>query len=242
MTVCSQGLALHRGARARGFTLLEIMVALTILATIMTIIYGSFNQSFRVREHTAKVYDRYRDVRQAMFRMAREISSAYISTHHNRQDPTTATCFEGESDELTFSSMAHLRLVRDADESDQMQVGYFLKSGEASDGRRVTNLMRRMDPTPDTRVDRGGRVQILAEDVAELKFEYWEPSKEIGDEAWVDEWAVGACKAGEEPSADDKTELPERVRITLVVNGVDGKGKLKFVIQTPIMMREALDF
>jgi len=220
---------------------MELLVALALLATVSGVIYGSFRQSFRVRNHTMKVYDRYRDVRQAMFRMSREISSAYISAHHHPEEPTTATCFVGEKDELTFSSLANLRLARDADESDQCEISYFLKRGEASDGRRVVNLMRRIDPTPDDRVDKGGRVEIMAEDVDELEFEYWEPSKEIGDEAWVDDWEVGQCKAGEEGSVDDKTELPERVRITLVVKSARGK-EIKFVTQTPIMMREVLDF
>ena len=237
---------MHPGSRrrgsSRGFTLLEIMVASALLATISAIIYGSFSQSFRVRKHTQKVYDRYRDVRQAMFRMAREISSAYISAHHNPEEPVTATCFMGEKDELTFSSMGNLRLVRDSDSSDQAEISYFVKRTEASDGSRVPNLMRRVDTTPDDRVDKGGKVQILAEDVKELRFEYWEPGKEIGDDGWVDGWEVGQCKAGDNPSVDDKTELPERVRIILVVRSPQGRKDLKFVTQTPIMMREVLDF
>lgn len=223
---------------------MEVMVAVTLLGTISVIIYGSFSQSFRVRDHAEAVYDRYRDVRQAMFRMSREISSAYYSAHHHPEEPTTATCFKGEKDELTFSSFAHLRLVRDSDESDQAEIRYYLERGEASDGRQVTNLMRREDATPDDRVDKGGRADILAEDVKELRFEYWEPSpdKEIGDDAWVDEWEVGKCKAGDQPSVDDKTLLPTRVRITLTVRSVDNRKTLKFTTQTPIMMQEVLDF
>jgi len=228
--------------RSRGFTLIELVVALALLVTVSTIIYGAFRQSFRVRNITTETYDRYRDVRQAMFRMAREISSAYISTHHNLEEPTTATCFKGEGERITFSSMANLRLARDAQESDQAEISYFLKRGETMDGRRVNNLMRRIDTSPDDDVEKGGRTEIMAEDIEDLEFEYWEPSKEIGDEAWRDDWEVGQCQAGDPPSADDKVEMPERVRITLVVKSPHGSKKLKFVTQTPVMMRGPLDF
>jgi len=206
------------------------------------VIYGSFSQSFRVRDHATALFDRYHDVRSAMTRMTREISSAYISAHHHAQDPTTATCFKGERDNLTLVTMAHLRLVRDSKESDQAEVSYFLKKSETLDGRSVTNLMRREDTTPDDNVEKGGRSEVLAEDVRELRFEYWEPEEEIGDDAWTNEWEVGSCKASEPPSADDKTTLPMRVRITLVVRSVDRKKDLKFVTQAPIMLQQLVDF
>jgi general secretion pathway protein J len=224
--------------RARGFTLIEIMVASVLLATVATIIMGSFRQSFRVRDHTAKVFDRYKDVRLGMHRMAREISMAYLSLHHNAQEATTSTWFEGDRDELHFTAFANLRMVRDVGESDQAEIGYFVERGETMDGRRVQNLMRRIDSTMDSEALKGGYKMVMVEDVERIEFEYWDATKEIGEQAWTDEWEAG--QKGQE-QGERGLILPTRVRITLTVNGVYGK-PLKFSTQASIMVLEALDF
>ncbi len=219
-------------------TLLEIMVAMVMLATVSTVIIGSFRQSFRIRDHTQKVYDRYKDVRMGMHRMAREISMAYLSLHHNVNEPHTSTWFSGERDELHFTSFSNLRMVRNVDESDQGELGYYVKRGEASDGRRVNNLMRRLDATPDDEPLKGGIEYVLVEDVKDIEFEYWDPTKEIDEQGWTDEWEAGKQQDEE---GEDGMVLPERVRITLTVNGVDNK-PLSFVTQATIMVKEPLDF
>jgi len=218
---------------------LEVMVAGVLLATITTIIYGSFSQSFRVRKHAEEFYDHYRDVRLAMHRMAKEISMAYLSKHHNQQEPTTASCFKGEDNQLQFTSFAHLRLRRDADESDQSEIGYFIDTVESVKGGKVSALMRREDPTIDEDPLKGGTVNVLAENVSSITFEYWDATKEIGDEAWVDEW--DACQEGN-TVGERFPLLPERVRITLEIPSIKGDRKETFVVETEIMVREALDF
>jgi len=219
-------------------SLLEIMVAGVLLATVATVVMGAFQQSFRIRDHTQKVYDRYKDVRVGMHRMAREISMAYLSLHHNREEPHTSTWFEGEREELHFTSFANLRMVRNIDESDQCELGYYLKRGEASDGRRVNNLMRRQDATPDDEPLKGGIEYVMVEDVKSIEFEYWDPTKEIGEEAWTDSWEAGRTPDEE---GENGIILPDRIKITLIVNGIDNK-PLKFTTQTRIMVMEALDF
>jgi len=219
-------------------TLLEIMVAMVMLATVSTVVIGSFRQSFRVRDHTQKVYDRYKDVRMGMHRMAREISMAYLSLHHNQEEPHTSTWFNGERDELHFTSFANLRMVRNIDESDQCELGYYVKRGEASDGRRVNNLMRRLDATPDDEPLKGGIEYVMVEDVKEVESEYWDPTKEIDEEGWTDEWEAGKQQDEE---GENGMLLPRRVKITLTVNGITGKPQ-EFTTQATVMLTEPLDF
>ncbi len=222
----------------RGFSLLEVMVAMVMMVTVATVIMGSFQQSFRVRDHSHKVFDRYKDVRMAMHRMSREISMAYLSKHHAPSEPTTASWFEGESDEVHFLSFANLRMVRDIDQSDQAEIGYFLDRGEMSNGERAQNLYRRIDATPDGEPLKGGIKYLMVENVVRIEFEYWDQTKEIDDDAWVDDWEAG-IKGNE--LGEKEFVLPARVRITLTVKGVTGKD-LKFATQTIIMVTEALDF
>ena len=222
----------------RGFSLLEVMVAMVMLVTVATVIMGSFSQSFRVRDHSAKVFDRYRDVRMGIHRMAREISMAYLSKHHAPSEPNTASWFEGDDDELHFLSFANLRMVRDADESDQAEIGYFIERGETSTGERTNNLYRRIDSTPDDEPLKGGVKYLMVEDVKRIEFQYWDQTKEQDDDSWVDSWEAG-IKKGE--TGEKEYVLPERVKITLTVKGV-GKEDLKISTQTMIRVTEALDF
>ena len=218
--------------------MLEVMVATAMLVTVATVIMGSFSQSFRVRDHSHKIFERYGDVRMAMHRMAREISMAYLSKHHAPSEPNTASWFEGDDDELHFLSFANLRMVRDADHSDQAEIGYFTERGETSNGERAENLYRRIDATPDDEPLKGGVKYLMVENVKRIEFEYWDQTKEVDDDAWVDEWEAGIQK---NETGEKEFVLPARVRITLTVKGVSGKD-LKFVTQSQIMVTEALDF
>lgn len=230
-----------RGKLARaGFTMLETMIAMALLATISTIIYGAFSQSFRVRNQVEDFYDRYRDVRMAMHRMSREISMAYLSRHHNTVvEQTTTTCFKGEENKLTFTSLAHLRMQRDAQESDQAEIGYYIDYAQTLSGDRVRCLMRREDPNLDMEPLRGGITQVLAEDVTNVKFEYWDPTRKIGDDGWVREW--DACQ--EKNTVGDKfPNLPQRVKITLEFPALRGNKTESWVVETRPMIKEALQF
>ncbi len=226
--------------RRAGLTMLEMMVAMALLATVSTIIYGAFNQSFRVRTQVEDFYDRYRDVRMSMHRMAREISMAYLSKHHNTVvEQTTTTCFRGEEDKLTFTSLSHLRMQRDAKESDQAEIGYYIDYAETMNGDRVRCLMRREDPNLDMEPLRGGITQIMAENVTDITFEYWDPTREIGDDGWVKEW--DACQ--EKNSVGDRfPNLPERVKITLEFPALKGNKTESWVVETRPMLKEALQF
>ena len=65
--------------RARGFTLIEVMVAVSILAIVTTLTWASFKQTFNTKSAIEAQAGRYRTVRLALERMARELSMVYVS-------------------------------------------------------------------------------------------------------------------------------------------------------------------
>ena len=65
-------------ARARGMTLLEIMVSVAILAMVAILIYGAFDSMARGKKGEAMRADRAREGREAVLRLTRELSSAFI--------------------------------------------------------------------------------------------------------------------------------------------------------------------
>ncbi|HTS81347.1 MAG TPA: type II secretion system protein GspJ [Myxococcaceae bacterium] len=212
---------------ARGFTLLEVVLAVGITAMMGVLIAAAFQTGYRAKELVEGEADRYRALRTASDRMTREISSAFVSDHYDtrrfRDQNDRPTNFIGTRERLLFTSMAHQRLYSDAKESDQMVVEYFTKSASAPGGQTKLNLMRRENSILDDRMDRGGVEDVLIEGIKRIDFSYWDSDKKD----WVDEWDTRRI--------EKKSILPVRVRISIYA--VDETGReARYVTQTRIVL------
>src|SRR5262249_7467325 len=212
---------------ARGFTLLEVIIAVAVTAMMGALIGAAFQSGYRTKELVENEADRYRSLRTATDRMVREISAAFVSDHYDlkrfRDQNDRPTNFIGARDRLLFSSMAHQRLYADAKESDQMVVEYFTRSTSVRGGQARTDLIRRENPSLDERMDKGGHEDVLIEGVKRIDFAYWDSDKKD----WVDEWDTRRLER--------KSILPVRVRIGLTALDETGK-EVHYVTQTPIVL------
>jgi general secretion pathway protein J len=212
---------------ARGFTLIEVVIAVGITAMMGVLIAAAFQTGYRAKELVEQEADRYRALRTGTDRMVREISAAFVSDHYDtrryRDQNDRPTNFIGTRDRLLFSSMAHQRLYADAKESDQMVVEYFTKSASGPGGQQRLNLMRREDSLLDDRMDRGGTEDVLVENVKRIDFAYWDSDKKD----WVDEWDTRRI--------EKKSILPVRVRLT--ISALDENGReARYVTQARIVL------
>lgn len=218
---------MNAARRTRGFTLMEVMIAVAITALMGGLIASSFNTSFKAKEIIEGEAERYRMLRTAMNRMSREIGAAFVSDRYDlkryRDSYARPTNFIGDRDRLLFTSLAHERLYTDAKESDQMVVEYTLKTSteRGASGRR--DLMRRENPILDERMDRGGTEDVLFEGAQRLEFAYWDSDKKD----WVNEWDTRR--------PERKSILPTRVRITLYAMDENGK-EVRYTTQTRVML------
>lgn len=222
-----------RRRRTRGFTLIEVMVAVSILAIVTTLTWASFKQTFSTKSAIEAQAGRYRTVRLALERMARELSMIYISQDEDTSQPERRTRLVGKHhndlDEVTFSYFGHQRLYQDANEADTALVGYY--AARDRDDSRKTNLMRR-----ETRRlsyykldDQPGEADIVCDDVVRLKLDFWD----LRDKQWRDEWVT--------TSADGQPDrLPSKIRITLTVRDERGK-EVPFQTETRLALSEPLN-
>ncbi len=216
-----------RRSRA-GITLVEAMVSIAILAIVSTMIWQAFSQTSRNKRIVEREMDRYHVIRMAMERMAREISMAFVSDHLN---PDTSlqvvkTCFvgtdRGRGDRLDFTSFSHQRLYRDAHESDQNELSYFVT--RHPEDREIKVLARREQNRIDDDPREGGRVQIMVEDIEDFQLEYYDDR--TGD--WKREW--NATYDGL-----DRNRLPYMVKIMLTVPDIrDSREEMVFATRTTI--------
>ncbi len=198
----------------RGFTLLEVMIAVAVLAMIGALTWKSFDGAYDLKQRIEKAEDRDQTMRGALDRISREVSMAFLSEHYDtrrfRERPTFFRLKDGRQEaSLTFTSFAHQRLHVDAKESDQAVFDYRLDRDE--NGK--TSLFRRVKPQIDEEPDRGGARAVLAEDVLRFSVQAWDPK----DREWRDEWDSSS------PQRTGGTLLPPRVRIAITVKDEQGR-------------------
>lgn len=213
--------------KTRGFTLMEVVIAIAITSFIGVIIGVSFNTTIQNKDIIEGQAEHYRMLRAAMNRMVREIGAAYVSDRYDSKRYRDAydrpTNFVGKRDQLLFSSLSHQRLYGDAKESDQMVIEYQVKSSPDPKAKGRMDLVRREKALLEERMERGGTEDSLFEGAKKIEFQYWNSERK----QWEDEWDTRRTER--------KSILPTRVKITLTA--VDESGKeVKYTTQTRIMM------
>ncbi|MCU0654952.1 MAG: prepilin-type N-terminal cleavage/methylation domain-containing protein [Polyangiaceae bacterium] len=222
-------------ARQRALTLLEILVAVTIMAMVAILIYGAFDGVSRSKIGLARLNSRFHQGRAAMRRLAHELSGAYISLHlpFNQALIASKTVFiskEGSpADRLDMSTFSHRRVTADARESDQNELSYFGCPDPEISGK--IDLCRREQAIIDFEPGKGGSVHVVAEDIDLFDLKYLDPQSGL----WVDSW--DSTQAIGQPN-----RLPIQARITLVLRGGPGGRTIKFEEKVSFTMVQPLTF
>jgi general secretion pathway protein J len=216
-------------------TLIEVMIAMAVMTMMVVSVYSSFNGTVRGMEVAEKIQTRYGIVRGGMARMTSELSMAYLSFNRPLTDQKHYTLFEGrdsfEEDSVTFSTFAHLRIRKDANESDQSVIQYFLQADPEEQGR--THLYRRESRrlTGDIPEDMEQffPAYVLIEDVVSFDVKYWDDRKR----EWADEWRT--MQVDMHPD-----RLPQWVEIKVGVRDESGE-TLMFTARAALLMQERID-
>jgi general secretion pathway protein J len=216
----------------RGFTLLEVMIAVAVMALIGALTWQSFDGAYALKQRVETAEERDQSVRGALDRIVREVSMTFLSEHYDhkrfRERPTFFKLKDGRREAiLTVTSFAHQRLHVDAKESDQAIFEYRLERDES--GR--TSLYRRVKSQIDEEPERGGEKAVLAEDVLRFSVQAWDPK----DREWRDEWDSNS------PQRTGGALIPPRVRVAITVNDEQGTERT-WTTQARLMLGNPLDF
>ncbi len=227
--------------RLAGFTLIEVLISIAILAAITSLLFGAFASMKRSKDGLTRLQDRHREGRLAMARITRELQSAYISAHQplNQALIVQKTIFKGErgspADRVNFTAFANKRLDRNSHVSDQCELSYYgMTSPEDSS---VHDLVRRIDTELDLEPEKGGRVEVLATDIDMFDLQYLDAQTGEWQETWDTTQSTGQLD-----------RLPLQVRVILVLNqgarsgAGRSRGTIRLVTKVGLPMLAPLTF
>jgi len=208
----------------RGFTLVEIMLAVSLLSIIVTVMYSAFHTIGRIMRKTEQTKNTYQSARLIMSRMRQDVCCAHFSPQRKNfifkgEDMLEA---DGDADALTFVTAAHVISGRDVPEGDWAEVSYYL------DEDNPGLLVRREDVSPDDNLEVGGVLDILGKDVVGLNFTYLDGTEEAarrvgGNTTDLDESLEEQSDWKDEWDTEETAYLPRAVRIDLSLLNEEGE-------------------
>jgi type II secretion system protein J len=192
----------------QGFTLLELLIAMMMMAIIAASLYTSMSIGFRARESAEKVVEKGRSVEIAVELIKGMLASAMDP------DGVLAGEFKGEdesgdsgydADILTFYTADH-NPGEDELASDIEKVELSVSTREDTEEKVIvrkvtTNLLSPETLDPDE--------EILCPNVRSMNLEYYDGSD------WQDEW----------DSSENDNALPKAVKITIVLEKDESSDK-----------------
>jgi prepilin-type N-terminal cleavage/methylation domain-containing protein len=204
----------------RGFTLVEVMVAASILALIMAIVYGAFAGSIETMRISTEGGDCYRKARLILNNIAQEINCAYLPPEHENADIQYAFVAEdGEEDGLPRDTLSFISTAFPVQGPARglKEIGYGITLDPETD---EPALVMREDVTPDDHMDEGGKNYLLDAGIWGLDFTFYD-SRGRDWERWDSTASIFDGK------------LPQRVQIAIYYK--DAQGEPFFLTTTAII-------
>jgi len=198
----------------RGFTLIELMVAITLLGGMMVLLYSGMAFGLRAWDAADTNGRRTADRRIAMNFLRREIGETFPMRF--KDSMTLKMAFEGKENRMRFVSSRPAGIAA----SGLSLVGVEVEPGEE---RGVRNLVMRRAMPDDAAKDFGpldkGERTVLFEKIDNVTFQYYGSENDFTEPTWVDSWDYAARipqMVRVRIRAADGTVLPEMVvRIVL---------------------------
>ncbi len=224
----------------KGFTLIELMLALAIYTIIGITTVKQLTQIQNTKKLAFQELDLYNDVRATLSLMRYDLSQSFhvllddlgpeIKKAVDINSPAPHTLFDGRRNQLIFTSLSHRVYYADKQESDQTEISYFLQPKQ---GNKFPSLMKRESELIDENLYQGGQVYTLVDNVTTLEFQYWNEKLQ----KWVDDW--------NSDGGDVRDKFPLAIKVKLGVIGqenrkleVETKFKIAFPNNSPTLVQQ----
>mgnify|MGYP001585305288 FL=1 len=192
---------------SKGFTLVEILLAVGILGIIFSMVYWTFDKTYDVIEGVQMETDRFRSVRLSLNKMSEEVSSTYWREGYKD------SLFIGEDieenghprDSLRFMSASNYGFSEGGNESDMNIISYYLEREEEGENFK---LMHSEIRNIFSALEEDREAYELGEYLIGLNLRYFNGTD------WLDSW-----------NSDELKAVPLTVEITIITKDAGGAEK-----------------
>lgn len=179
----------HAARSRQGFTLLELLVAITILSIVVSTVYGAYRATFHIVHTTQAQTEIAAKARIALERITADLESLYLGDD---------TFVKGESEEqdgartdrLSFLSQAFVQLGRTDQPPGLSTIAYFT---ERDDDTGRLQLYRQDSPRrpnqdeDDQQNEATPRTLLLCDDLIAVRFSYYGEQDDSEQDDWDSE-------------------------------------------------------
>ena len=184
----------------KGFTLLEILIAMFIFAIVLSTIYTSYTGTFRIVNETESQADIYGMARIALERMLEDLESATSESDEDSAFVGEDTEIKGRNaDSLRFISRAHLVFSEQEQASGTAEIAYYVQEDDEGEG---FVLYRTDRPAFQEKPEEGTGGLVLCDSLVSVDFTYYDDEGEEHDN-----W--------DSTSEEFKDKIPKMVSIKL---------------------------
>jgi general secretion pathway protein J len=208
---------------ATGFTLLEVIVTMTIFGFILLIIFGAFRLGLSAWERGESTRDEFQKLRAVSRLVSRQIKSIVPYKIKTQKAEGDYLAFEGKLHSMKFVSALPIKAKQP---QGFVYAIYEFIEGGSEGGRLVLYEQRVLNKDFFEENPREELGVSLFEGVSNVRFEYYrdENLAKNRTEGWVEEW-----------NAKEEKELPKALKMTVTYkNGKDNRKELPFTILASI--------
>jgi len=192
-----------RGQGHEGFTLIEVIVTLTILSFILIIIFATFRLGLQAWERGEVIKETYQKIRISSQLITRQVKSIVPYKIQTQKAEGDYLAFEGRPQTLKFVSSLSARMQKP---EGLVYAIYQFKEEEKGGGKLSLYEQRVLNRNFFEEEIEEEKEIVLIEGISNILFEYYQeedPSKNQM-EAWLEEW-----------SAKERKELPKAIKMTV---------------------------
>jgi general secretion pathway protein J len=189
--------------RGAGFTLIEVIVTLTVLGFILLIISGAFRLGISTWERGESTKEEYQKVRILTQLISRQVKSVFPYKIKSQKAEGDYLAFDGKDHSLKFVSTLSMKAKQP---EGFVYAIYEFKEGGKEGGRLVLYEQRVLNKDFFEEEPKEELGVPLLEGVSNVRFEYYqeEDLTKNREEGWVEEW-----------NAKEEKRLPRAMKMTI---------------------------
>ena len=186
-----------------GFTLIEVIVTLTVLSFILLIIFGAFRLGLSAWERGESIKEEYQKVRIITQLISQQIKSIVPYKIKTQKAEGNYLAFEGKAHSLKFVSALPIKAKQP---EGFVYAIYEFKEGGSEGGRLVLYEQRVLNKDFFSEEPKEELAVSLLEGISNVRFEYYQEADPVKNrkEEWIEEWNV-----------KEEKELPRALRMTI---------------------------